>query len=85
MKTKLILTHAVLYSANLELKAVLAVLASMQWPEPDVEVSIEKLARTTHGRFNPSSDFVLLMPNGALVRNVFGLVHWIEEQGLVPL
>ena len=85
MKTKLICTHSVLYLSSLKLRAVLAVIESMDWPEPDMEVGIEKLARTTSGRFNPSSDFVLVMPNNAQVRDVFGLVHWIEQQGLVPL
>ena len=85
MKTTLYMTNAVLHLSSTKLRAILAVLESLDWPEPEPVTGIKELATVTNGRFNPTGDFVLVMPNNAIVRDVFDLVEWVKRQGLRPL
>ena len=85
MRTTLYMTNAVLYLSSTKLRAILAVLESLDWPEPEPVTDIKELAAVTNGRFNPTGDFVLVMSNNAIIRDVFDLVAWINQQGLRPL
>lgn len=85
MKASLYLTHAVVYSTRKDLEAILKIMDWLGWSPPHCTVGIKDLALLTKGRFNPSGDFALVMPDGELVRNPFDLIHWLDAKGLQPL
>ncbi len=84
-QTKLYVAHSVTYKVAPALQAMLPILEWIGWQKPEVVVGIEPIARITQGRFNPARDFVLVMPDGVLVRNPVELCRWIESKGLVPM
>lgn len=83
MRSKLYVTSAPL--DNSSLASVLALMESLDWPPPVVEVGVERVMRLARGRANPSCGFVLVMPDDAVVRDTFELVEWIDKNGLRPL
>ena len=85
MKTTLHLTHVVLLNSSPAVRAVLATIEWMGWPEPDVVVGIQELAHLTRGRFHPGGDFALAVDGKILARNPVDLCCWINEEGLTPL
>lgn len=90
MKTTLYLTHSVLIKSSRNYEAIEAIRKWMGWPEPELIVGIEPLARITRGRFNPASDLVLTAKtlsgaDGIIARNPVDLCVWIHQQGLTPL
>ena len=82
--TTLYLTHAVLWQSD-SVQPVISTLRYLKWYEPKTIVGIKELAVITRGRFNPSGDFALLMPDNELVRDVFDLIHWFDRKGLRPI
>lgn len=85
MKTSIYLTHAVLLQSSAVVRAIHGIIEWMQWPEPEVIVGVEPLARLSRGRFNPSGDFALTVQGTIVARNPVDLCAWIEQQGLTPL
>lgn len=52
----------------------------------NVHDDTETMMKLTKGRCHPELGFVITFPNdNALTTDFFGLVRWIENQGLKPL
>jgi hypothetical protein len=47
----------------------------------EVVVSLPEVAYRTNGRFNPADDLVLVADD-VIMRDIFDVVHWIEDKGL---
>lgn len=48
----------------------------------DIEVNTLEVARISRGHFNPATGFVMLFEDGTRATNHYGLVEWIEKNGL---
>lgn len=85
MKTALYLTRASLIRSSRTYEAIEAIRKWMDWPEPEIIVGLQQVALKTNGRFNPTDDLVLEMPDGELIRTPIDLARWIDLKGLTPL
>jgi len=70
--------------ASVDLMAVLSTLQLVGIRLSSVSSDAKKTMIIAKGKINPNGGFVLLM-NGETVYNVFSLVHWLDQNGMVPL
>lgn len=85
MKTTVYTTHAAAYLTSPALKAMLAIIDWLGWKDPETIVDVKQVMQLTRGHANPNFDFVMVMPDGLLVRTPLELCSWINAEGLAPL
>lgn len=76
--------HTTSDDISVDLMAVLSTLQLAGIRLTSVSTNVKETMIIAKGKINPNGGFVLLM-NGEPVYNVFSLVRWLDQNGMVPL